>query len=211
MHIIRLFSAVLLSFSLAGFTAVAQERVKPKGAADFGTLYEQVKSDYEAGRFGSAYEAARELTAVIAMKRAETIRAALPDAPEGYEKMPAKKGDDVRQNPMLAALAAGIGTVIEQVYKGPGGLIQVTVTADSPVIAMFNAMFGNPALLGENQEMIKYGDIMAVLETSGERKTLKIIIDNTLVESKFPKRNDEFIFAMWDQKAVDRLKEALAK
>jgi len=76
---------------------------------------------------------------------------------------------------------------------------------------MFNTMFGNPALLGKNQELIKYGDIMAVLETKGERQTLKIVIDNTLAESLFRKQNDEFIFAMWDQKAVDRLKEALGK
>ncbi len=211
MHIIRLLLGIALTFAGTSFDAVAQERVKLKGAADFGALHAQIKSDYEAGRFGSAFKAARELTAIIAMKRAETIRAALPDAPEGYQKMPAKKDDDVRGNPMLAAMAAGIGTVVEQVYKGPDGRIRVTVTADSPVIAMFNAMFSNPALLGKNQERIKYGDIMAVLETSGERKTLKIVIDNTLVEAKFPQQNDELIFAMWDQKAVDRLQEALGK
>lgn len=156
MHIIRFSFCILLSLA----------------AADFGALNEQVKSDYEAGRFGSSYKVARELTAIIAMMRAETIRAAVPEAPEGYEKMPVKKDDDVCQNRMLAAMAAGIGTVVEQVYKGADGRITATVTADSPVIAMFNTMFGNPALLGKNQELVKYGDTMAVFETNGERRTL---------------------------------------
>ena len=206
--------SLLLSVLLvgAGITvgAIAQERVKPKGPADFSTIHASVKKHFDAGSYGKAFKASTELSTVIAKKRAEVIRASLPVAPAEYTKVPHKEPkNQAAQNAMLGALAASVGNIIEQEYTGPGGTIKVTVTADSPMIGMFKMLLSNPAMIGENQELIKYGEIMAVLETNGKRKNLKIVIDNSMVEAAFRGHDDDFIFGMWDQAAVDALAAAL--
>lgn len=188
----------------ASLGAFAQERLKPKGPADFDTVHAAVAKDFHAGRYGKAYAGAKELVGLIGNERSLAIRKALPAAPEGYEKVVEKKAHNASmQNNAMLAMAAGVGNVIEQSYRGSGGQIKVTVTADSPFVQMFNMILGNPAMVGENQEVIKYGEVMALLETQGKRKTLKILIDSTLIDTTFPDHSDDFIFGMWDQKAVD--------
>ncbi len=205
-----LLTAITLIAVGAAAGAIAQERVKPKGPADFKTVHASVKTHFDAGSFGKAYAASRELTTLIGQRRAEVIRKSLPVAPPEYTKVPYKEPKNkAAQNAMLGALAASVGNIIDQKYTGPGGQITVTVTADSPLIGMFKMMINNPAMIGENQELIKYGDILAILETSGKRKTLKILIGNSMVDAAFPNHSDDFIFGMWNQAAVDAASAAI--
>jgi len=208
---IRTFATVVALVVVgASFGSAAQQRVKPKGQADFGALHGAIGKHFHAGHFGKAYAAAKELMAVIGARRAVAIRGSLPEAPPEYVKEPFKEAKNAAmQNNALFAMAAGVGNIIEQKYNGSGGRIQVTVTADSPFVQIFNMMIGNPAMVGENQELIKYGDIMAILETQGQRKTLKFVIESSLVEAQFANHSDEFIFAMFDQNAVDVIEAAI--
>ena len=197
-------TTVALVAAGASLGAVAQERLKPKGPADFDTVYAEVGKNFHAGHFGKAYAGAKELMGLIGVQRAVAIRKALPAAPPEHEKVQVKKTHNASmQNSAMFAMTAGVGNVIEQNYRGPNGQINCTVTADSPFVQMFNMLLSNPAMVGENQEIIKYGDVMALLETQGKRKTLKILIDNTLIDTVFPDHSDEFIFGMWNQEAVD--------
>ncbi len=207
---------LFIALVLAGITtgALAQERVKPKGPADFNTVHANVKKLFEAGSFGKAYAGSKELMVLIGARRAEAIREALPTAPPEHEKVPFKEPkNQVQQNAMMAivaGMAASVGNVIKQIYTGPNGQIEVSVTTDSPFIQMFQMLLNNPAMVGENQELIKYGELMAILETQGQRKTLKIQIKSSMVETVFPDHSDDFIFAMWDQAAVSKVEAIIS-
>lgn len=206
MHFSKTLTALALLAGSASLGAYAQERMKPKGPADFDTVHAAIGKHFHANHFGKAYASAKELVGLIGTQRAAAIRRALPDAPPEHEKMPVKENKNAAlQNNAMLALSAGIGNMIEQSYRGPQGTIKTTVTADSPFLQIFNMMINNPAMAGENQEVIKYGNVMALLETQGKRKTLKIMIDSTLIDTTFPNHSDDFIFAMWDQPAVDRV------
>ncbi len=196
--------ALVLVTTGVAIGAVAQERMKPKGPADFATVHADIKKHFDAGHFGKAYSNAKTLVGLIGVQHGNAIRASLPDAPANYEKVPYKppKNQAMQQN-LLGALAPGVGNIFEQVYRGPNGQFTTTVTSKSPLIQMMRMVINNPAMLGDNQELIKYGEILAILETQGKRKTLKIMIDDSLIETAYPDQSEEFIFGMWDQDAVD--------
>jgi len=200
-----LFLAPLLAISAA--IPFAQERATKKKAPEFKDVHTAIAAAYEAGNYGLAMSKTRELLTVLTPKWHEAILAALPAAPEGYTILPQEKKDP-QATAALAALSASVGTVVEQKYKGEGGIVTVQVTADSPMLQMFSMVLANPAMLGEDQELIKYGDHKALLKQEGQRWTLQIVIDNSMVEVK-GNVSDDFLLRMFDQKAVDRLAAVL--
>ena len=204
-----LVQATLLPLSLALGAALpfAQERVSKK-APSFEELHAEIGRAHADGRYGLAMNRTRELLGVLAPKWTEAILAALPAAPEGYEVVPQKK-QNANAGGMLAAMATSMGTVIEQKYKGADGTLQVTVTADSPLVQMFGMWVSNPALLGEGAELVKYGSYNAILKQEGSGWSLQILIGNSLVEAKGRKASDELLLKMFDQAAVDRLAKEL--
>ena len=202
---------VLMSAALA--LAAAQERVKPKGPATFAKAHEELAKAWAEERYGRCMSLTRDLLGLISAKRAEAIRAALPGAPKGFEVV-AQPKDEEAENPLVAAMAAGAGTAVEQRYTEAGGgtgEIHVTVTADSPLGALFSMWVANPALAGEGAESIKYGDIDALLKQEGEAWALQVLIDESMVEARVRGRDDEFLLQFFNQSAVDRVAATLRK
>lgn len=141
----RSFRVAVLALAALAAVGVAQERTKPKELPSFEKIHAAIKTHYEAGAYGKAMVAARELSAILNEKRSMAILAAMPAAPEGYEQVPQKKAE---ANPFAGAMAASVGSVVTQQHRGTNGTIRVTITADSPMLAMAGMMFENPALLG---------------------------------------------------------------
>jgi len=206
MHVRSLVLVAFVSGTVLG--AFAQERVKAKGPADFDTLHAATAEHWKAERFGKCFVSARELVGVVALRRAKVIRAAMPAAPAGYTIEPPDESNP-EANAMLAALSAGVGTVIEQTYRGNGNDIRVTVTADSPMLQMFKMILQNPAMLQPNQELVKYSECSAVLETQGQDVTLRFMLQDSLVEGYFNGVDGDFALKMFDQKAVSALNAAI--
>ena len=148
----------------------------------------------------------QQLSALIVSKRSANILAALPAAPAPYEIVPQKKQD---ANPFAGALAASVGSVITQKYRSDRGRLTITVTADSPMVAMAGMMFNNPAMLGPDAELIKYKECNAILSKEGRSWTLKFLIDKTMVDFDLGKESDEFGLKMFDQEAVTKLHRAI--
>jgi hypothetical protein len=192
----------------------AQERTKPKGPATFAELHAAVKTHHDAGRIGAAFKSAQELVAMLARERGEHIRAALPAAPAGYEKVQqtAEEKAEAEANPFLGAMAAGIGNVIEQEYRSTGGgqALRVTVTADSPMMAFAQMMFENPAMLGPDAELIKYEQCKGILKKDGGTWGLQLVIDNTMIDASFGAESDEFALKMFDQAAITALQRVIS-
>lgn len=203
----RVFAALLL---FSGAVVLAQERIKPKGPSDFDAVHTAVAEHWKAGRWGKSFASARDLLGLIAVRRAKAIREAMPRAPEGYTVAPIEEEENPQTNPMLAVMAAGVGSVIEQTYQGPDKEIRVTVTADSPMLQMFTMVLQNPALIQPNQELVKYSECSALLETQGEEVTLRFLLGDSLIEGHFRGENSDFALKMFDQAAVTALNKVIA-
>ena len=205
----RIFVPIVLACA-ATLGAFAQERVKPKGPPDFAALHASVAEHWKAERWGACAKDARTLLGVISTRRAKAIRDALPAAPAGYVKEEPKEEDAAQANAMMAAFAPGVGTVVDQQYQGESKTINVTVTADSPWIQMYQMILQNPSMLQPGQELIKYTQCSAVLETQGGSNTLRFMIDSSLVEANFHDESADFALKMFDQAAVTKLHAVIA-
>lgn len=212
MKLVHIVSALLVS-SIA--LAFAQERTKPKGPKTFDEVHASVKAHHDAGKVGASLKAAQELAGMLAMERGDQLRKALPAAPAGYEKVQVSAEDraQMEANPLLGALAAGVGNVIEQEYRKADGSssIRVTVTADSPMMAFAQMMFENPAMAGPEAEVVKYAECKALLKKEGGTWGLQLLIANTLVDASFGSESDDFALKMFDQAAVTALHKVVTE
>ncbi|MCP3915832.1 MAG: hypothetical protein GY711_09770 [bacterium] len=202
-----------LALCAAAAIAVAQERVKPKSAADFPKTIEAASKAWTAGHYGRCLDNLRTAIGLVSNKRAEAIRAALPGAPAGFEVVPERK-TDATANPYLSGVTAMVGSNVTRKYRETDGRasMNVSVTSDSPMIGMFSTYAANPALLGPDAELIKYGSHTAVLrkEGGGKQHTLQLLIEGKhMCETKLRGRDDEFLLKVWNQAAVDKLAAAL--
>lgn len=208
----RQFLPVFAVASLAALSlGLVQERVKKNEPKDFATLHAALGQSWTDQQYGKSLDLARDLMGLIGEKRTEVILASLPAAPAGFEIEKQRENNNAA-NPFANALV-GFGNVIEQKYRetSAGGRVEVTVTADSPLIQMFKMWAANPAMLGPDAELIKYGEHTAVLRKEGNRWTLQILIGDDLCEAKATGKDDEFLLKMFDQKAVDQLSGALSR
>jgi len=191
----------------------AQKRVKQNTPADFPTLIESAKQTWEAGDYGQCAGRLREALALCMVKRSEAILAVLPAAPEGYVAEADRSMEQAANNPMMGALAASVGNVVIQNYRGPEA-IKVTITADSPLVGMVSMWITNPAMLDENSELIEYGQHTAVLEkTNRDRaRKLTILINGAhICEVTYQGAREDFLFELFDQAAVDALAGVLGQ
>lgn len=205
---------VLIPFVAASLLAsAAQKRVKAVTADDFKSVIESVSKSWDAKDYGQCTGQLRTALSLCMVKRSEAILAALPPAPEGYEAVPDRALEQLAGNPMASALAASVGSVVVQQYRGPEA-IKVTVTADSPLVGMFSMWVTNPAMLDENSELIEYGPHSALLkQTGGGRgRELMILINGAhICEVTYRGTDEDFLFELFDQAAVDALARVLGK
>lgn len=192
--------------------AAVQERVKPAQSGDFPTLVDEARKAWDGKQYGACLKSLRSALGIVTIERVNAIQAALPAAPEGFEKIVQKQAQDAASNPLLGALSVGVGSVVEQRYKETkgGATIGVTITADSPLVQMFSMWINNPSLLEKGSELIKYKAYNAVLKKQGDSLQLMILIGSDICDVNLRGRNDEFLLKLFDQAAVDRLAGVLA-
>lgn len=205
----RPLSSVAAAALCATALALPQTRAKKPEARDFPTALAGAQEHFDNGRYAGCLSDLKHCSSLARTGWITAIRDALPAAPEGWTRVPPPKEDPAAQA-LLAGLAFGVGTQVEQVYSRDREKIQVKVAADSQAIAMLGMVFSNPMMRQPHQELIEYGPHRAILDTSNERHlNLQILIsDKHLVDVRCPE-DDEFLFALFDQAAVDRLALAL--
>ena len=195
------------------FASAAQKRVKQKTAMDFPTVIENVQSAWKAGEYGRCSALLREATALCMVERSRAILRVLPPAPEGYEIIVDRSMEQMANNPMMSAMAASVGNVVSQEYRGPEN-IKVQVTADSPLVGMLGMWIANPAMLEEGSELIEYGSHKAVLKTTrgGQGRELLILINGAhTCQVNYRGTNEDFLFELFDQRRVDALARVLGQ
>ena len=197
---------VLLSGAALG--AFAQERIKAKTPTDFESLHAAVLEHWKAERFGKCVAATRQLMNVVSMRRAKAIRAALP-VPAGLAAEAVNDEDAAAASAMATAFAPGMGSVVSMSYHGEGKSVSMTVTADSPMLQMYRMVLQNPAMLQPNQEIVKYAECQAVLETEGRQVVLRFLLEDTMVEADFQGYDADGALGVFSQTAVTKLHGAI--
>lgn len=207
-------SLALAALALLLVSAGVQKRVKAPEAADFPATLSAAGAAWDAGELGTCVKELRTALGLATDARAAHLRAALPAAPEGWRAKPDPEGQASAQNPFAAAVAAGVGSVVEREYQKEGGRgrVSVALTADSPLVQMLNVWIANPALLEAGAELVEYEAHKAVLKKSGGQLTLTILIAGAHVcEVRAEGLPEDGLFAMFDQAVVDRLAKVLGK
>lgn len=202
---------IVVTISSLFVSALAQERVKAKTPSTVPELLTRAGTSFGEGRYSACLSDIREATTMVMAERAKLIRAALPAAPRGLEKLPPDEAA-AAMGGFAAAFASTVGTMVNQEYSGETKSITVTVTVDSPLMQMFAMTIANPEMLEKGSELIKYGTYKGVLKDDGSGSfQLQIMLDKTMVQVDSSGMSDDELLAFMDQKAVDALLVALAK
>ena len=94
-----------------------------------------------------------------------------------------------------------------------GQRMEVQVMGNSPLVAMFGLAVQNPAMLGKDQEVVRYGSHTALLKANpnGKGAELQILIGGKhTVTVQLRGESDEFLLKVMDQAAVDRIAKVLS-
>lgn len=203
-----------LALLLVGSVLIAapQKRMAQKKPADFPTLISEAGSAWNEGKYGTCMNHLQEALKLVNIKRTEAILAALPTAPQGWKADADKAVEDMQSNP-FANMMSAIGNVITRTYRQESGRgrIQVTVTADSPLVSMFQMWIANPAMLEKGAELIEYNEDKAVLKAQSGGLNLQILISGKhIVEVQAGTLTEDELFRMFSQETVDKIKAALS-
>ena len=205
------FLPILAVFATLVLTSAAlQKRAKSTSAEDFPGIMKAASAAWDAGDYGTCLAQLKKATGLANGKRSEAIRAALPATPAGWMLEPAKKNQ--AENAMAAAFTGAVGNITQARYKEEGGRgsIEISLMADSPMVQMINMAIANPAMLGENGELIEYEAHRAILKTERSGLSLQILIHKKhLCDVKVRGMDDDALFAMFDQATVDKLAAVL--
>lgn len=176
-------------------------------AKDFPALIAGAKTAWDAAEYGKASTALNEASKMVTAKYRGSLLAAFPAAPEGWT-FRADKQDDAAM--MMMGLT---GLSIERRYSSPENeSCTLTLMVNSPMIQMMTMAFANPALLGDDVEVIKYGKHQAILKKkSSERYELQILIGDDLLQAASKKMSDDALLSLCSQAMVDKLEAVLAK
>ncbi|QDV09759.1 hypothetical protein Poly30_53190 [Planctomycetes bacterium Poly30] len=185
--------------------AAAQERVAKKEAKDFPALLTSARAAWDAGQYGKASAELKEASKLVAMKQREGILAAFPAAPEGWTFTPS----EVEEGAVM--LMGMTGLTVEGRYQGPSNEhASMTVMVDSPMVQMMSMMFANPAMLGDDAEVIKYGKHQAILQKNGDKRyDLQLLIGNDFIQVESREMTDEALLGLCNQAMVDKLEAAM--
>ena len=133
----------------------------PTAADEFRDTLDAAIEAYEAGDTQLAMEELGVATGLLQTMRAGSIESFLPPASEGWTRTV-----DPEYPGVLAMMGGGVG--VDADYRGPDRQhINVTVTADSPIVTMFLSMAGNPAMMRAMGTVHRIGRDR-VLEQDGE-------------------------------------------
>jgi hypothetical protein len=105
---------------------------------------------YESGDLQYALDELAAATQMIGALKTNALAAFLPEAPAGWTR---EVNADYGRT--LALFGGGTGT--EGRYDGPNGSFTLSITADSPLVASFGGIFGNPAMLGQMGAVTRIG------------------------------------------------------
>lgn len=209
----RFLVPILAALACATVGVALQERVSKPKAKDFGGLLTEAKTAFDETRYGAAVDKLGDALAIAAAEQRKAVLAAFPPAPESWTFKADESADESAAQLAGLALMAGNNIAGEYSEKGGNGRMHVTVMANSPLARMFTMWVANPAMLGKDAELVKYGQHNAVLRTrtKGSSYEMQILVLDDVIQIDLNGASDDFLLKVWSQNAVDALAGALSK
>ena len=205
----RRFLIVLPLLALLVFPSFLQTRKKKAAPPTFVSCMKKAITAFEGKDFGECIRQLKKAEGIVSELRGKLLLAAMPDAPEGFEKVVKKETD--ADHPLAKQFMRSVGHSLEQKYKKKEGRghINVSVVADSPLIQMLAMQF-SMAKMNPQLEEIGYGDHKGLLEKKGGGlKLLILILGKHLITIDCAGITEEILFKMFDQSFVDRIAKLL--
>jgi len=199
-------------------TAATLQKRASKEERSFEGIVESIQKNWRAENYGLVVRDLKEGLGIASLKIQEQIRSVFK-APTGYTLVPDKNAQQAAaNNPFLAAMSAGVGDMVMAEFKADEGRgrLTVNVTANSPLVSMFNMWLTNPAMLGDG-ELIEYENgHTGVLrkEGNGRSCTLQVLVNKQhVVDANLQndERGEKVLFEALDQSFVDELARILGK
>ncbi len=136
----------------------------PARADDIAESIRAALSAYEEGDLQYALEELATATQMIMALKTGALAAFLPAAPEGWTR-------EINEDYGRGLAMFGGGTGAEARYDGRSDSFTLAIVADSPLVASFAAIFGNPAMLGQMGSVTRIGR-HRVLDQGGQLVSL---------------------------------------
>lgn len=132
----------------------------------------EAQQAYEEGDLAYAKESLDFASQLISQQKAGALVSYLPEPLDGWTAQEA-------QSESIGAAMFGGGTTASRLYQKDGASVNITYTADSPMIAQMAAMITNPALVGANGgKLMRFGRQKAMIDDSG---TVQFMVDNRVM------------------------------
>ena len=211
----RLLVPAVASLALLAAVPFAQKRVQPDEPEDFPAVLAAAGEAWKEQRYGGCLAELKKALSLATRKRTQAIAVALPAAPEGWKRTVDDPNEDASQNPFAAGLMASVGSMVTVRYRqeSGGGSFEAQVTADSPMVQMLNLWIANPAMLEKGSELIDYEGHKAVLKSRDDtpQQLMILLLGQHVCEVNVRNASEEQLFALFDQAAVNKLAQALAR
>ena len=143
---------------------------------------QQAEAAYGQKNFAAALTALATAVTLIRQIKAETWKAVLPDPPPGWT------ADDAKVITVGPALLGG-GSSTERRYRHPGGTVDISLIADSPVLQSVAMLLGAGMLVSGSELLIIEGQ--RVSYDANENSLQAIVADKVLVKVQGSKGVDK--------------------
>jgi hypothetical protein len=121
----------------------------PARADEISDTIQSALDAYNAGDIKYATEELVFAQQQLQSLKADGLQAFLPEAADGWTRTVSTE--------MNAGMAMMGGTGVEATYVGPDQNFTLSITADSPMVSSFAAMFGNSAMMGAMGKITRVG------------------------------------------------------
>ena len=195
-------------------TAFAQEGAESKAPPTVSEILARAKTSYEAGHHAKCMSEIREASTVLMAERTRLIRAALPGAPAGLERLPMEELSvpELEKTSSAELMASSVGLLVTQKYKGKIQSILVTVMVDSPFLQKYQWNEAISEKTPGDSERIQYGKYKGLLADKGSGNLdLQLKVETSMVKVESVSLSRDDLLAFFDAKAVDVLAAALTK
>jgi hypothetical protein len=151
---------------LAPMALLSLALAMPASADDVEESIDAALEAYRAGDIKTAKEELDFAAQLLGQRKAEELRALLPDPQPGWERQDGEVGD------AQAMAAFGGGQMAGATYTRGSDTVEIQIMADNQMVTAMGAMFSNAALMGSMGEVRRVGGEKIVVTPEGELQAL---------------------------------------
>ena len=156
---------------------------------------------YQEGEIEETREILAFVTSQLDVLKANALSEFLPDAPDGWTR---EDEDMSSAGAAMGMLGMNGGQMAGARYFNDAESVSLTITVDSPMVAMLGGMLSNPAMLGGQGEVRRVNRQNVLLTAEGQ---LQSVIDNRILVSIEGSSNPDLLVSFFELLDVSGLRD----